>query len=116
MSRGGVQDRGAWEEGSLLSRLCELCREWVGVGGTLESNILDLSKKMYLTNNTAASVMVISCERVKEREGRGEGEKRRRREGRKERGDLYQNCATTRVATMKLMLSKSETKRAVVLT
>ena len=93
-----------------MSRLCELCREWVGVGGTLESNILDLSKKMYLTNNTAASVMVISCERVKEREGgerrkregrgegekrreregRGEGEKRRRREGRKERGDLYQ--------------------------
>ena len=83
MSRGGVQDRGAWEEGSLLSRLCELCREWVGVGGTLESNILDLSKKMYLTNNTAASVMVISCERVKEREG---GE-RRGREEEKEGGE-----------------------------
>lgn len=54
----------------LLSGLCELCREWVGVGGTLEPNVLDLSKKMYLTNSTVARVMVISCEG--ERGGRGE--------------------------------------------
>ena len=84
MSRGGVQDRGAWEEGSLLSRLCELCREWVGVGGTLESNVLDLSKKMYLTNSTAASVMVISCEGIKE--GRGE-----ERGGRRSLSELCNN-------------------------
>jgi len=33
----------------------------VGVGGTLVSNVLDLSKKMYLMNSTVARVMVISC-------------------------------------------------------
>ena len=62
-----------WEEVILLSGLCELCREWVGVGGTLEPNVLDLSKKIYLTNSTVARVMVISCEG---REGRKRGERR----------------------------------------
>ena len=58
----------------LLSGLCELCREWVGVGGTLEPNVLDLSKKIYLTNSTVARVMVISCERREERWRRRERE------------------------------------------
>ena len=61
------------------------------MGGTLESNILDLSKKMYLTNNTAASVMVISCERVKEREGgeRRGREERREGEGREKKEEIF---------------------------
>ena len=51
------------------------------MGGTLESNVLDLSKKMYLTNSTAARVMVISCEGEREgREERGGRERWSRRE------------------------------------
>ena len=81
----------------LLSGLCELCREWVGVGGTLEPNVLDLSKKIYLTNSTVARVMVISCEgREGRREERGEVEEKRERRVKKG----HQNCATTRVASM----------------
>lgn len=59
LSRGGSsnldgQDVGMEAGGTLLSTK-------VGVGGTLVSNVLDLSKKMYLMNSTVARVMVISC-------------------------------------------------------
>ena len=60
------------------------------MGGTLEPNVLDLSKKMYLTNRTAARVMVISCE------GRGREERR----GEEERGGGEEREKSKRVRTV----------------